>query len=91
VAIDYINLHIAKQTMFLRAAHGVASTVSTIWNGLPVLVTWNRMNNAIMFVSCSPGEAIDDEDKGILTNLIKEFYQSLDEKDRLKKNKLTIL
>jgi hypothetical protein len=75
VAINYINLHIAKRTMSLRAAYGIVATVSTIWNGRPLLVTWNHRNNAIMFDSCSPGMGLDKEDKEILTGLIKEFYQ----------------
>lgn len=77
MAIDYINLHIAKQTMFLRAAYGVVATVSTIWNGRPLLVTWNNRNNTIMFDSCSPGQELDNEDKEMLTELIKEFYQPM--------------
>ena len=76
MTINNINLYIAKQTMALRAAYGSAATVLTVWNGSPLLITWNCRSKSIMFDSIH-NAVLDEEDKRVLTGLIKEFYQPL--------------
>jgi hypothetical protein len=70
------DVQVAKRSMSLRASYGGVATLATIWKGNTLLITWNRLNNSIMFdpVPYYLDEALGVEDEFILTQLVREFF-----------------
>ena len=63
--------------MNLRSTFGYVSVVTTVWNGQLILLAWNVKNQNIMFDHFD-GAKLDEEDRIILTGLVKEFYEPLE-------------
>ena len=70
MAINYINLHMAKSTLRLHNTTGFQSSVSTIWNGQSLLVVWNHMSSSILQIW--PEDVVEEEDMTELHDMIRE-------------------
>jgi len=63
----------AKQLMQLKSSTGLQAFVTTIWAGIPIMVTWNVLASEIMQIW--DDDVVDDEDIPFLTDIIKDFLQ----------------
>lgn len=68
MAINYINLHIAKSTLILQNTNGFHSSISTIWKGSHILVVWNNIANSILQIW--PEDVVEEEDMLTLHEII---------------------
>ena len=77
-----INIHIAKQTMSLRASYGGVRTLLTVWKGNTMLITWNRANDCMMFdpVPNYLDAQLTEEDELILSKLVKDYLVHTEQK-----------
>ncbi len=71
MTITYLNLYTARQLMRLKNSTGLMSFVTTVWNGTPIMVTWNTLASDIMQIW--DDETVDDEDMPFLVDIIREF------------------
>lgn len=63
----------AKQLMQLKSATGLQAFVTTVWSGVPIMVTWNILASEIMQIW--DDDVVDDEDIPFLSDIIKDFLQ----------------
>ena len=63
----------AKQLMQLKSSTGLQAFVTTVWAGIPIMVTWNVLASEIMQIW--DDDVVDDEDIPFLTDIIKDFLQ----------------
>lgn len=80
MAINYINLEIAKKLMSLRTTNGTHSSIVTVWDSRPILVVWNHMADDVAFQTWSDN-IVAEEDKEELRKMVRGFL--------VKENKLT--
>ncbi|MHA1482685.1 MAG: hypothetical protein ACTSQA_04510 [Candidatus Heimdallarchaeaceae archaeon] len=69
----YLKSYMAKQLMQLKSATGLQAFVTTVWAGVPIMVTWNVLASEIMQIW--DDEVVDDEDIPFLSDIIKDFLQ----------------
>jgi hypothetical protein len=67
----YLKSYMAKQLMQLKSATGLQAFVTTVWAGIPIMVTWNVLASEIMQIWTD--DVVDDEDIPFLADIIKDF------------------
>ncbi len=69
----YLKSYMAKQLMQLKSATGLQAFVTTVWGGIPIMITWNILASEIMEIW--DDDAVDDEDIPFLSDIIRGFLQ----------------
>ena len=73
MTITYLNLYTARQLMRLKNSTGLMSFVTTVWNGTPIMITWNTLASDIMQIWRE--DVVEDEDMPFLVDIIRDFLQ----------------
>lgn len=63
----------AGQLMRLKSSTGLMSFVSTVWNGIPIMVTWNTLASEIMEIWND--DVVAHEDRDYLSDLVNDFLK----------------
>ncbi len=69
----YLKSYMAKQLMQLKSATGLQAFVTTVWCGIPIMISWNILASEIMEIW--DDDAVDDEDIPFLSDIIRGFLQ----------------
>ena len=59
--------------MQIRSSTGLQTFVTTVWNGVPIMVVWNNLASGIMQIW--EENVVADEDLEALSNMINDFIQ----------------
>ena len=69
----HLNLYMAEQLMRLKSSTGLMSFVTTVWDGVPIMVTWNTVASNI--IQIWEEGVVDAEDIPWLANIIENFLK----------------
>lgn len=71
--MNNIQLYTAQQLMRLRNSTGLQSFVTTVWNGVPIMIIWNTLASDIMQIWDE--EVVEEDDRETLRDMVEDFLQ----------------